>query len=203
MYKGILLSLLLVPVTSTHLFSDENGESGSRKEIRLADLLVLPDDEYHVDPYLRSAQSLQELGKEKACALLRDLASRDPWPHTRTLTLCRMLFQAKPKGTFRRALIGAASFPAGTEDEDWPSEPIEIVDGIPFLITTDYLIGRFPEPLTNYFCYCASKCDWNQNRYKAKSKEEKRKGLDKLLAYPKLKGKLEERDRKFFEDQIK
>jgi hypothetical protein len=203
MKKVYLLSLLLVPIISTSLFSDDNEKSGSRKEIRVADLVALPTDDYHVDPYLRSAQALQELGKEKACALVRELAIKDPWPHTRTLALCRMLFQAKPKERFRRAAIGAASFPGGTEAEDWPSEPIEIVDGIPFLVTTDYLIGGFPEPPSDYLRYCVSKCDWIRVRYKPKSKEEKRKAVDKLLSYPKLKGKLGKDDRKFFENQIK
>jgi hypothetical protein len=202
MKRVILLPLLLVPITSANVFSDDE-KSGERKTIRIADLLALPTDEYHVDPYLRSAQALQALGNEKASALLQELASKDSWPFTRTLTLCRMLFKAKPKETFRSAAIGAASFPGGTEAEDWPLDPIEIVDGIPFLIANGDVIAGFPEPPSNYLRYCVSKCEWNSVRYKPKSKEEKRKALDKLLSYPKLKGKLGKEERNWFEEQIK
>src|SRR5437868_5544038 len=95
-----------------------------QKAKRLADLLALPTEDYRVDPYLRAAQALQAMGREKGCARLRELAAKEKYPYTRTLSLCRMLFQSKPKGTFRRAFIGGAFFAPGTDYTDWPSEPI-------------------------------------------------------------------------------
>jgi hypothetical protein len=114
------------------------ADEPAASEAGIADLLKLPDlDAYKVDPYLNAAQSLQALGKDKACVLLNELAAKefaakDGWPFLRSITLCRMLFRAKPKGAFRRAAIGEWYFVADTESKDWPLEPITIVDGIPF-----------------------------------------------------------------------
>ena len=67
----------------------------------------------------------------------------------------------------------------------------------------DDSLGGLPEPPTVYVRYCIKSCDWNSFRFKPRSKEEKRKALEKLLSLPKLKGKLTKEDRAFFEEQIK
>src|SRR5438128_2060640 len=103
-------------------------------EVQVTDLLDLPANEFKAGAYLRVAQMLQAVGKEKACARLRELAAKDKddWPHTRTIVLCRMLFKAKQGSTFRRAYIGGPLW-IGTKDTkeimDWPLEPIALVDG--------------------------------------------------------------------------
>lgn len=123
-------------------------------EIGVADLLMLPNDPYayKVDEYLDAARSLQALGKGKACALLKELAAKElfaknGWPFLRTVTLCRMLFRAKPKGTFRRAGIGAWGFVGKRDSDDWPLEPIAIVDGVPFLVADGAMLGGLPKAL--------------------------------------------------------
>ena len=90
-----------------------------------------------------------------------------------------------------------------TDKNDWPSEPVEIVDDVPFLVVRSYGLGGVPEPLANYLDYCEKKCDWNNAKFKTRSKEEKSMALAKLLSLPRLKGKLDKESRTFFEAQIK
>ena len=179
-------------------------------EIGVADLLMLPNDPYayKVDEYLDAARSLQALGKGKACALLKELAAKElfaknGWPFLRTVTLCRMLFRAKPKGTFRRAGIGAWGFVGKRDSDDWPLEPIAIVDGVPFLVADGAMLGGLPKAPTSYVQYCVEECDWNDFKFKAKTKDEKKKALDSLLSSPQLKGQLEDGNQEFLEAQIK
>jgi hypothetical protein len=201
MKRAFSVVVLLAAVMGSCRAAD--GDDAERpKEIRLADLLALPDREYRVDPYLKAAESHQSMGKEKAYSLLLELAAKDEFD-TRTVSLCRMLFQAKPKSTFRRTAIGAAYFLGGTDYEDWPLEPIEIVDGVPFRIVRGYLVLGKAEPLAAYLRYCREKCRWSSFKFKSKSRLDKQQALDKLLSSPKWKEKLEDGDRVFFEAQVK
>jgi hypothetical protein len=206
--RGTMLELtftsMVVVVTAVANLLGAGGKSGAPpKAVGLAELLSLPDEEYRAEPYLRAAGSLQALGEEKACSLLGKLASKDRYPYTRTLSLCRMLFEAKPRSTFRRAYIGAAVFLGGTEYGDWPLEPIAVVDGVPFLITKGYNLGGQPERPLAYVRYCMEECRWNTFKFKVKPKEEMRKALEKLLSSRKLKGKLDRSDQEFLEGQVK
>jgi hypothetical protein len=195
------LILLLAPGGGVPAADEKPVEAP--KEVRLADLLALPVTPYRVDTYLGAARSLQALGKEKASALLLELAAKEEPPNFRTFCLCRMLFQAKPKHAFFRPPLGMAlGLPGDTTPSDWPLEPIEIVDGVPFFIPCSYFgVGMF-EP-GKYVQYCVDECDWSSFRFAPKSKEEKRKALEKLLCAPKLKGKLDKGEQDMFAAQIR
>lgn len=160
---------------------------------------------YKVDPYLRAAVSLQALGKDKACGKLLDLAKvkrEDSGESQKVVVLCRMLFAAKPGGEFRRPMIGGAVFLGGTGYSDWPLEPIECVDGVPFLVAAGYFLAGHAEPSESYVQYCMTNCVWSSSQWRMPSGEEKRAALAKLLALPKWKKPLDERDRSFLSSQI-
>lgn len=174
-------------------------------------LLELPSfKRYKVDPYLAAAVKLQALGKEKAVALLRDLAGKEDWPNeNRTILLCRMLFAAKPGSQFRRPGIGAPVFigeidreAAPRLDKDWPREPIDLVDGVPFLVVHGYTLGGYPEPASEYLEYCVRYCDWSTEGFTPKTAEEKQKALAKLLASPRWKQPISEDAKKALSSQI-
>lgn len=174
-------------------------------------LLELPGfKRYKVGPYLAAAAQLQAVGKEKAVALLAALADKEEWPEQRrTILLCRMLFVAKPGGQFRRPAIGAPVFigeidrkSAPEIDNDWPREPIELVDGVPFLVIHGYTLGGYPEPPGEYLDYCVRNCDWNTEVFTPKTAEEKQKALAKLLASPRWKQPLSEEAKKALSSQI-
>jgi hypothetical protein len=206
MSKGILLATFLSAVTATFWCVGVcRSDDSKTTEVGVADLLKLPDeDDYKVDPYLRAAQSLQAMGEEKACKLLADLAVKQTRSETRTVTLCRMLFKAKSGGAFRRPLLGGPCFLAGGADaNDWPLEPITIVDGVPFRVVRGYRLAGEAESSASYLVYCLTECEWNDFKFKPKSLKEKKKALESLLMSPKLKGKLKDGDKDFLEAQIK
>src|SRR5262245_17321944 len=88
--------------------------------------------ESRVAPYLAAAAKLRAAGKEKAAGVLRAAAKDPEVGSLPVIILCRMLFTAKPKGEFRRAMIGAPHnldgtggywLGGGSDLKDWPLEP--------------------------------------------------------------------------------
>jgi hypothetical protein len=165
----------------------------------------LPDIQagyYRVDPYIQAAIGLQSLGRSNALAQLHSMA-QDRKFETRVIVLCRMLFTQRPGSDFRRPMIGGASFFGGTDYADWPLEPIELVDGVPFLITRGYVIGGVPEPDEWYLRYCETNCDWSDFRYTTKNQAQKREALSKLLTSAKWRMlALDSQEQQFFSRQI-
>jgi hypothetical protein len=153
---------------------------------------------YRVDPYIKAAAKIQAMGKEKAGQRLLEMAKES---HT-AIILARMLFSAKPDKQFRRPALGAPYFLAGTY-EDWPLEPIEVVDGVPFLVVRGYLLGGRPEPAQKYVDYCLRECDWAATQFSSKTADQKQAALTKLLALPKLKNTLGLAEKRFLSSQIK
>jgi hypothetical protein len=155
-------------------------------------------EEYRVDPYLAAAAKLRAAGQEKAVAVLR-AAATDP----KVIILCRMLFTAKPKGEFRRPMIGAPFCLGGSDGKDWPLAPIEVVDGVPFLVVAGYLLGGEPETPGAYLDYCLKECAWGTAEFKPRTAAEKEKALEALFASKTWKKPLTDGDRKFLAAQIK
>jgi hypothetical protein len=206
MSKGILFATFLCAAAATFWCVGAcRSDDSKATEVRVADLVkLLDDDDYKVDPYLLAAQSLQVMGEAKACKLLAALADKQVGLEKPTVTLCRMLFKAKRGDAFRRAALGEPNFVAGgTDADDWPLEPITIVDGVPFLVVNGYTIAGKPESSISYLMYCLTECEWNDFKFKPKSRKEKKKALESLLMSPKLKGKLKDGDKDFLEAQIK
>lgn len=158
--------------------------------------------DYKVDPYIRAAVSLQALGKDKGCERLLALArsSSDVLQGQQVFILCRMLFAAKPGADFRGPAIGAPTFLRGRSD--WSLEPIECVDGVPFLITRGYDIDGCPEQSWSYVDYCMKECVWSNYHWRLLTYAEKKAALAKLLASNKWKEPVDERDIEFLSAQI-
>jgi hypothetical protein len=132
-------------------------------------------DVFRSDPYIRAAESIQALGKERGAATLLELAKTRGG--SKAIVLCRMLFVAKPNAEFRRPALGAPVFIGGTK---WPLEPIALIDGVPFFVVLGYALKGLPESPETYVRDCIENCDWNGYRFKAKTAQEKQKALEKL-----------------------
>ncbi|HEY1186560.1 MAG TPA: hypothetical protein VGE74_02835 [Gemmata sp.] len=158
---------------------------------------------YKVDPYIATAGRLRGLGREKAITLLRAGAKDPKQPDDTVIALCRLLFTAKPRGEFRRPRLGAPGGLGGTDRTDWALEPIEVIDGVPFLVVDGYDIGGRPESAEDYLEYCLKECDWGATEFKPKMVAEKQKALDKLLASPKWKKPLTADEKAYLAAQIK
>ena len=176
--------------------------TAQQDQVSLKDLPDVQMGAFRVDPYIRAATALQSLGKDKASDTLLKLSKNREQVH-QVVVLCRMLFVKKAKGEFRRPGIGAALFLGGTDYADWPLEPIELVDGVPFLITRGYTLLGQAEPAEKYVRYCIQQCDWNDGQFKPKTEQEKRKALDKLLASSKWKVQLNEQEKTLLSSQTR
>ena len=112
--------------------------------------------------YMNVASALLALEPEERVKLMKDLCGTHRYP---MYILCRMLFQPPEGESIRRPRIGMPAFVAG-KMEDWPAEPITIVEGVPFLIARGYGGTGIPESSRVYLSYCLSKeYEWTSSRY--------------------------------------
>lgn len=142
-------------------------------------------------PYVALAVQLQILGKDKGVAKLRG------WAETRkhdeqVIVLCRMLFEPGKGGEFLPPRLGGPGFLAGTGAEDWPLEPIAIIDGIPFRIVTGYMLAGEAEGGLSYLDYCLAHTNWSIRRYRIVTDETIKAAFEKLKQSPKWKRPLTE-----------
>jgi hypothetical protein len=155
---------------------------------------------YRVDPFIRMAVALQSLGRSVALDRLHAMA-HDSRVSARVIVLARMLFVQRPGAELRRPAIGGAIFLGNTGYSDWPQEPIEVVDGVPFLITTGYNLGGLPETDEEYLQYCENNGDWSAFQYSMKTAQQKRDALRKLLDSGPWKATMSDSERTFLADQ--
>ena len=167
----------------------------------LADCPDFQIQKYKVNPYLKVAIRLQNMGQEQAIHTLKNLAE-DHDNDNKIIVLCRMLFEKGNESEFRRPLIGKATFPGGTDSSDWPLEPIEIMNGIPFIIARGYSVAGIPETGSHYLEYCITNCTWRIELYELGSNAEKHIAVNLLIASPKWKKQLSEEEIKWFFSQI-
>ncbi len=159
--------------------------------------------EFKVEPYICTAVALQKMGFEHACQDMLMVAKREN-DSEQLYVLCRMLFQKRGTSEFRRPWIGGAVFLGGTDYSDWPLEPIELVDGVPFVISRGYTVhGALPESPEAYLKYCITNCDWNAFQYQVKSRDELNQALNKLLISTKWKHPLEYQEHEILAGQVK
>jgi len=194
------------------------GVSSYAEDLSLTNLPSIVDDNYKVDPYIRAAQRLQSMGQQAATQQLIELAKLAAISNTkstaneqRTAILCRMLFTARQASTFKRAgFLGGARF-FGEEYvveshsySKWPLEPIELVDGIPFLVAYTYGYEGIWDPhgAESYVRYCTTNCNWSSFQYTAKSDAQKKQALTKLIASPKWLRPLEAWEQESLREQI-
>ncbi len=157
--------------------------------------------DYHSLVYVKEAVRLQELGRDAASLELKKMARTAGQDHL-AFVLCRMLFIRRGDAEFRRPRLGGASFLGATDYPDWPLEPIEIVDGIPFLVVTGYMLGGLPELAIDYVDYCLKSCDWNPARYEKPTRSQKREALAWVIASPKWKSPLSPGEREYLSVQL-
>jgi beta-lactamase regulating signal transducer with metallopeptidase domain len=117
---------------------------------------------YRSAAYMNVASQLLALPENRRVEVLKDWSKRY---NDQCIVLCRMLFEAKEGGQFRRPGLGAPSFVDSPDAQAWPLEPIALVDNVPFVIVHGYLLGGQPEPASNYLEYCLKNCKWRERDY--------------------------------------
>jgi hypothetical protein len=160
---------------------------------------------YKIDPLLRTAEVLQKMGKDEACRRLLTLIEEKEGDGVPVRELCRLVFKAKKGSDFRRPR-GGHGFLGGSSYDDWPLDPLAVVDGVPFVVTESLLFnnaGTWAESEKDYLKYCMKECDWNDAKFAPKSKAEKEKALEKLLSSKKWKEPLTDEQRERLRAQIR
>lgn len=186
---------------------DEQPAASSLKpemEEKRINLKDLPDigREFKLAPYIRAAAALQEMGKEKACGKLVDLAKTDD-ENGQVAILCRLLFSKKGKKPFRSPLLGDPICIGGTSEGDWPLIPIGIIDDVPFLVVINYNVAGFPEPSLHYLNHCLKNCEWTKIRFDQINDKIIERALKKLLTSRKWKRPLSDYERQCLISQTK
>jgi len=183
--------------------SPVGGEFHTNTPLDIASLPDLQALQFKVDPYLDTAAALQAMGRNEACKFLSAAATNSDAAYTMKMAvLCRMLFTNRPGTEFRRAQVGTPALIGGTGLEDWPLEPIELVDGIPFAVAQGYRLAGRAELASSYLNYCMTNCDWSRFNYHAVTEAEKNAALQKLLGSDKWKRGLNAEERQFLSGQI-
>ena len=139
--------------------------------------------------YLKVAKELQALPEAERVKALERFCNI-PERNLQSIILCRMLFTAKPGGTFRRPLLGGPGFITSREDipglsdprlsQPWPLEPITLADGVPFAIVTGYALAGAAEKAGAYLAYCRKETQWSPLGYHPVSSEQMKNALQKL-----------------------
>lgn len=173
---------------------------------RSAGLARLPhfygqNEEYKAEPYMLAAVKLQSMGRQKAEQEMMQYANKG-WNSDGIFILCRMLYTNRPSCKFEAPGLGVPELMGGTEPKDWPLQPIEIENGIPFLITMGYSIYGQPPYPPAYLKYCMTNCNWNTFRYEKKGKDELRLALNEMLNSTKWKRPLTQDEKSWLSAQI-
>ena len=183
------------------LLSAVSLRAGFAAPFDIASISVPPN--YKADDYIRAAVSLQAMGREVACqALLATVKTNSP-NDRRFFVLCRMLFAQRGTNEFRPPFRGTCGFYIG-EAADWKLDPIELVDGIPFLLTGQCRgQGRTgPESTASYLNYCLTNCDWNTYTFHEVTAKQKSEALATLLSSSKVRRPVTDSEKGFFSAQI-
>lgn len=158
-------------------------------------------EQYRVIPYIKAAIQLQNMGEQSAISLLKYYSEMEE-NQNRVIILCRMLFDTDVTGEFRRSLIGGAVFAGNSSYADWPREPIEIVQDIPFLIARGYTLGGMPERAIDYLEYCDQNCVWKEDNYRIPSESDLLVSVEELLNSDKWQIPLTAEEVEFIRSQI-
>ena len=162
---------------------------------------------WNLGGFIPAAMSLQAMGPEAGSQALLRAASQITETNSfddnvKVVVLCRMLFKFKAGEAYQYPSLGERVFFGDTAIEDWPLEPIELVDGYPFWIVQGFRFEGWMSPATVYVTYCRTNCEWNTFKYRPLSVQEKRAALAKLLDSEKWKHPLSEKERWVLSSQI-
>lgn len=160
------------------------------------------DTMYRVRPYILAAKNLQSMGRAAAERYMMDYAKKG-YDSDQIYILCRILYVKSGRGDFNEPKLGKGHFVAENGGKEFPLQPIEIVDGVPFLIVYDYAIfGGMPDSPAEYLDYCRENCGWNTYNYRVKSESELQSALNKIVNSPKWKRPLGPREKGWLTAQI-
>ncbi len=120
--------------------------------------------------YLHLAVQLQQLAPDQRAKRLREMAV-NPDQASELFPICRMLFDGKLPGVFRRPTLGGADFVGSRPFDDatyqkWPLEPVALQDSVPILVVHGFFGSGGPgEEPAAYLEYCLTDCRWRETKF--------------------------------------
>jgi hypothetical protein len=174
--RAALLSLL-------GLLVGANRTLGARARKRTSSLPFF--DDYRISRYLQLASEIQRLPSDDERAKRLRALARETVETGETFPLCRMLFEERPDGFFRRPALGGPVFVDGDSVGNWPLEPIALFRNVPILIVRSYeLVGHAESP-EDYLEYCLQACRWRALRFSSVDPETLADVVDRFIhAHP-------------------
>lgn len=200
-----LSCLLAMLVGCTPSSKNQNTDKVGVKAVTTLELRSLPElacGYYRATPYIEMAVQLQKMGRDEACKwLLKEMNSK---PHTNGGWSVEYSHQMAVLGRMLFTNVGPARLgvPAYLPGEPWKTEPIEVVDGVPFAIVSGHTLGGLPDSGKNYLNYCMTYGGWNSFQFEIKTDKQKREALGNLLALTKWKRSLEDHELECLRKQI-
>lgn len=202
----IQLSCLLAMLIGCTPSSKNSYTDKVKDQVAVAlELRSLPElgcDNYRATPYIEMAVQLQKMGRDEACKWL--LEEMDTKPYTnkwasdyshQMAVLGRMLFT-----NVGPALLGG--MPVYLPNEPWQTEPIEVMDGVPFSVVTGFEFSSHPQSGKSYLSYCMTYGGWNSFPFEIKTDKQKREALGNMLALTKWTRSLEDHELECLRKQI-
>lgn len=122
-------------------------------------------EDFRVSRYLQLASEIQTLPSDHERAKRLRALARETVETGETFPLCRMLFEERPEGFFRRPALGGPVFVDGDSVGNWPLEPIALFRNVPILIVRSYELGGHAESPEDYLKYCLQACRWRALRF--------------------------------------
>lgn len=138
---------------------------------------IFSSSDFNSQAYMEFADAVLQLKPDRRVELLQKWASTS---NDQVILLCRMLFQAKAGGKFRRPRLGEPFFLGTSDKRAWPLEPIALVDNVPFLVVKGYILGGLAEPADSYLAYCLESCDWTTQNYQGSTQKKLAFALSKI-----------------------
>jgi len=165
-------------------------------------------NEYKAQNAIQHAVSLQSMDTDAAIKEMRAMAHMGAMAQIehgdkseQIYVLCRMLFVSSNNLSFREPALGSTVYMRGGAS-DWPLSPVELVDGVPFIVAGGYNLAGQSESPEEYLDYCLANCSWSKFRYHLKTQEQMNEALAKLLKSAKWLPPLNDRERLFLIRQI-
>ena len=139
--------------------------------------------------YLHLAVELQQLDPDQRVKRLLEMAA-DADSMSELLPLCRMLFDRKAGGEWRRPALAGEGFVGGRSPVErggyvrWPLDPITLQDGIPILVGGRWFAagGGRPESPAEYLERCLASCRWREMKFADAEPAQIHKAVEAFIA---------------------
>ena len=125
---------------------------------------------FPISRYLAVACMLQELPERERVTWLR-MAAANAHLAEPSVYLARMLIE-KRETDLRGIYAYVGGHAAGKTDKEFPDKPLEIFDGVPFLVATDAGGTGYPENPADYMEYMLQNGKWRSTKFILRTNKE-------------------------------